>query len=47
MKYRVVIIDEDGEVFEQGVYDSKESALEHKQELIKDFDYVAVYEVKP
>lgn len=46
-KYRVVIIDEDGDVYEQGIHETKEAAFEHRAELIKNFEYVSVHEVKP
>jgi len=46
-KYRVAIIDEDGEAFEQGIFDSKEDALNAKRDLIeKGFDYISVTYVK-
>lgn len=46
-KYRVAIIDEDGEAFEHGIFDTREDALNEKKELIgKGFDYISVTYVK-
>ena len=48
MKYKVCIVDEDGERTEQGVFEKKEDAFALRKELIlKGFDYVGVFEVKP
>lgn len=45
MKYQVCIIDEDGDRFEQAVFEDKQKALDLRESLIKDgFDYVAVFE---
>jgi uncharacterized Fe-S cluster-containing radical SAM superfamily protein len=46
-KYRVAIIDEDGEAFEQGIFDTWEDALNAKKDLMeKGFEHISVTYVK-
>lgn len=45
--FKVYIIDEDGDRFEQGDFESKEEAFALREKLIKDgFEYVAVTQPK-
>jgi hypothetical protein len=45
-KYKVFIVDEDGDKTEQGIFDTKEEAFTKRRELIgAGFDYVAVFQV--
>lgn len=45
--YQVCIIDEDGDRFEQGVFEEKHTAIELRNKLIKDgFEYVAIFQKK-
>lgn len=47
-KFKVKIFDEDGDCFEQGIFDTKEEAFKCREDLIKKgFDYVGVFKVKP
>ena len=47
MIYQVCIVDQDGERFEQGLFQEKHTAIALRDKLIKDgFEYVAIFQKK-
>jgi hypothetical protein len=47
MIYQVCIVDQDGERFEQGLFQEKHTAIAFRDDLIKQgFDYVAIFQKK-